>query len=81
MVNILQVTQGLGLFVGIVVGSLVIFCHGFSFEIENSEIILGPLGWSVHGTFGTFVAAGFTGAFIALISESPELPNHSMVSD
>ena len=55
--------------------------HGFSFEIENSEIILGPLGWSIHGTFGTFVAAGFTGAFIALISDSPELPNHSMVSD
>ena len=53
----------------------------FSFEIENSEIILGPLGWSVLGTFGTFVTAGFTGAFIALISESPELPNHSMVSD
>ena len=69
------------MFVVIVVRSLVLFSYDFSLDIENIEIIPAPLGWSIHGTFGTFVAEGFTDAFIALISDSPELPTHSMVSD
>ena len=53
--------------------------HGF-IRNKSSEIILGPLGWSVHGTFGTFVAA------VLLVHLLPDLgfaqlPNHSIVSD
>ena len=42
MVNILQVTQGLGLFVGIVVGSLVIFLSWLFFPNENNGQIFAP---------------------------------------
>ena len=45
MVNILQVTQGLGLFVGIVVGSLVIFFLSWLFfPNENNGQIFAPSG-------------------------------------
>ncbi len=47
---------------------------GFQITVVGGDIIMSPLGWSIHATVGAVFLAGCMGLLVSILTDPPRLP-------
>jgi hypothetical protein len=48
---------------------------GFDFVKVKGDLVMSPLGWSIHATVGAIFLAGCMGFLVSLLADPPEVPD------